>query len=149
MSTLAVQAAGAAPIAMTNATAPSILPIDRFLLRLSIAGVAALDNRIRDAHRQNWMTAMAKFALQDQGFEIAHRRAHAAIALPKRDKHRVERVLGKAGLRKPRPQVRPVPEIEGDLDDMVILEDFLQPLGDEFVADRRAWRRFEIALLGP
>ena len=30
MSTFAVHAAGAAPIAMTKATAPSILPIDRF-----------------------------------------------------------------------------------------------------------------------
>ena len=92
---------------------------------------------------------MPKLALEHQGFEIAHRRAHAAIALTKRNEHRVERVLGKAGLRQPRPQVRPVPEIEGDLDDMVILEDLLQALGDKFVTDRRAWRRFEIALLGP
>jgi hypothetical protein len=92
---------------------------------------------------------MPKLPLQNQGFEIAHRRAHAAIALAKRDKHRVERLLGKAGLRKPRPQMRPVPKIEGDLRHLVILENFFEARGDKFVADRCAGRRFEIALACP
>ena len=149
MSTLAVHAAGAAPIAMTSATAPSILPVDRFFESFRLPASPRSITELAMHMVKNRMTAMPELALQDQGFEIAHRRAHAAIALAKRDEHRVERVLGKAGLRKPRPQVRPVPEIEGDLRHLVILEDFLQALGDKFVADRRAWRRFEIASLGP
>ena len=120
-----------------------------FLRELSVSRVAALDNRIGHAHSENRMTAMPELPLQDQGFEIAHRRAHAPIALAKRDKHRVEHVLGKAGLRKPRPQVRPVPEIEGDLRHLVIVKNFFQALGDKFVADRCARRQFEIASLSP
>ena len=57
-----------------------------------IPGVAALDRRIGHAHRKHRVAAVAELPLQDQGFKIAHRRAHAAIALAKRDKHRVERM---------------------------------------------------------
>ena len=120
-----------------------------FLRELSISRVAALDRRIGHTHSEHGVTAMPELLLQDQGFEIAHRWAHAPIALAKRDKHRVQHLLGKAGLRQPRPQVRPVPEIEGDLRHPVILKNFFQALGDKFIADRRAGRRFEIAPRGP
>jgi hypothetical protein len=55
MSTLAVQAAGAAPIAITSATAPSIRARRPFLRELPIAGVSALDDRIGHAHGEKRM----------------------------------------------------------------------------------------------
>ena len=82
-------------------------------------------------------------------FKLAQRRRHRFGPLPELDERLFEQMLGKAGLRKPRLQVGVVPSIEGDLRHLIVVENFLQPLGNVLVTDRRAGRRFEIPLRGP
>jgi hypothetical protein len=72
------------------------------------------------------MIAMPKLPPEHQALEIAQRRAHRFEALPELNKSPFEELLGKPGLREPRPQVRVVPSIEGDFRNVIVLKDILR-----------------------
>ena len=85
MSTLPYTPAGAAPIAITSATAPSMRPVSRFFESFRLPASPRSDNRIGAAHRKHRMAAVPEFAFEDQGLEIAHRRTHRFVALAERN----------------------------------------------------------------
>ena len=102
----------------------------------------APDRRIGHAHRKHRVAAVAELSRSRPRFQD---RAPPGLMLRRSlgqtgDKHRVEHMLGKARLRKPGPQVRPVTHRSKAIDRRRILEDFLvrrsatdflQALGDQ------------------